>query len=250
MCHDGGGFMRGCWCCGLVLGALLWGQHTEAAINLLRTRLIYEGGGEASLMVHNGGAEPSLLQAWVDGGDEHQGPAEVSTPFLVVPPMMRLGPDKGQTLRILGADLNQLPKDRESLFWLNVLGLPPKASSSEASVQLAYRTRIKLFYRPPGLQGAVAEAVTRLRWQVQTQGLNVSNPSPFHISLSEVLLEAGIKKVSWQQGGLIPPYGMLQIPIQLVETTAGKGAMRWIDDDGNYHEQEFVLGKLGGNTHD
>ncbi|MEG0008452.1 MAG: fimbria/pilus periplasmic chaperone [Aeromonas sp.] len=221
----------------------------EAALNLMQTRVIYQG-GEASLLVRNDGTEPSLLQAWVDRGDEQQGPAEVSSPFLVVPPMMRLGAARGQTLRILGSELERLPRDRESLFWLNVLGLPPKASASQASVQLAYRTRIKLFYRPPGLQGSAAEAVTRLRWQTQAQGLSVSNPSPFHVNLSEVLLEIGAGKTRWQPGGLIPPYGMLQIPLQAVETTANKGRVRWIDDDGIYHEQGFVLGQKGGNTHD
>lgn len=235
----------------LAVVTLLWWPNCEAALNLLSTRLVYDGGArEVSVTVHNQGAAPSLLQAWVDGGNENQGPAEVSTPFLVLPPMMRLGPEKGQALRVLGADLSQLPRDRESLFWLNVLGLPPKASGSAGTVQLAYRTRIKLFYRPPGLQGSVAEAVTRLRWQAQTQGLSVSNPSPFHISLSEVLLEAGTRKVSWQQGGLIPPYGMLQIPISVAEMTANKGRVRWIDDDGLYHEQGLVLGRQGGNTHE
>lgn len=238
------------WRAALCSLALLWGPAGEAALNLTRTRLVYQG-GEASLLVRNDGTEPSLLQAWVDGGDEQQGPAEASTPFLVEPPMMRLGPQKGQSLRILGAeDLALLPRDRESLFWLNVLGLPPKASISQASVQLAYRTRIKLFYRPPGLQGSAAEAVTRLRWQVQGQGLSVSNPSPFYISLSEVLLDAGGHRLDWQQAALIPPYGMLKIPLHIVKTTAIRGRARWIDDDGTYHEQGFVPGKEGGNTHD
>lgn len=234
----------------LCLIALLWGLAGEAALNLTRTRLVYQG-GEASLLVRNDGTEPSLLQAWVDGGDEQQGPAEASTPFLVAPPMMRLGPQKGQSLRILGAeDLALLPQDRESLFWLNVLGLPPKASTSQASVQLAYRTRIKLFYRPPGLQGRVADAVARLDWRVLADGLRVSNPGPFYISLSEVWLEAGSRRLGWQQAGLIPPYGMLNIPLHGVGAAVVQGRARWIDDDGTYHEQGFVPGKEGGNTHD
>ncbi|MGY3902288.1 fimbrial biogenesis chaperone [Aeromonas lusitana] len=241
--------MKRFWLSSLILSALSWGGMAEAALNLMQTRVIYQG-GEATLLVRNDGTEPSLLQAWVDGGDEQQGPAEASSPFLVVPPMMRLGAARGQTLRILGSELERLPRDRESLFWLNVLGLPPKASTSQASVQLAYRTRIKLFYRPPGLQGSAAEAVTRLRWQTQGQGLSVSNRSPFHISLSEVLLEIGAGKARWQQGGLIPPYGMLKIPLQVVETTANKGRVRWIDDNGIYHEQGFVLGQQGGNAHE
>lgn len=232
--------MRVLWLGGLMLGLMLWGARGEAALNLMQTRLIYEEGREASLLVRNGGAEPSLLQAWVDKGDERQGPAEVSTPFLVVPPMMRLGPDRGQSLRILGADLRQLPRDRESLFWLNVLGLPPKASTSAASVQLAYRTRIKLFYRPTGLQGTVAEAVARLGWQASAGELRVTNPSPFHINLSEVLIEAGDLRLHWQGAGLIPPRDALQIPLSLAGMAGAKGRLRWIDDDGNYREQGFV----------
>ncbi|WP_434663587.1 fimbrial biogenesis chaperone [Aeromonas sp. NJAU223] len=236
--------LRGALC----LVALLWGHAGEATLNLTRTRLIYQG-GEVNLLVRNDGTEPSLLQAWVDGGDEQQGPAEVSTPFLVAPPMMRLGPQKGQSLRILGADeLTHLPQDRESLFWLNVLGLPPKASLSEASIQLAYRTRIKLFYRPPGVQGALADAVARLDWRMQADGLSVRNGSPFYISLSEVWLEAGSRRQSWQQAGLISPYDTLVIPINMVGNTAIKGRVRWIDDDGTYHEQGFVPGK--GGIHD
>ncbi|QGY26852.1 fimbria/pilus periplasmic chaperone [Escherichia coli] len=43
-------------------------------------------------------------------------------------------------------------KDRESVFWFNVLELPPKPDAEKVAnqslLQLAFRTRIKLFYRP------------------------------------------------------------------------------------------------------
>ncbi|MFN4321015.1 MAG: hypothetical protein ACK4E9_03130 [Aeromonas media] len=52
----------------LALGSLLWCSSSEAALNLMRTRVIYKGGNEASLMVRNDGSEPSLLQAWREGG--------------------------------------------------------------------------------------------------------------------------------------------------------------------------------------
>ncbi|MBV7596416.1 molecular chaperone [Aeromonas sp. sia0103] len=232
----------------LALGSLLWWPGCEAALDLMRTRLIYAGGAsEASLMVHNQGEAPTLLQAWVDGGDEQQGPADVSTPFLVLPPMMRLGPDKGQALRVLGADLRALPRDRESLFWLNVLGLPPKAASAGGSVQLAYRTRIKLFYRPAGLAGSAAGAAERLIWhELAGTGLRVTNPTPFHVSLSEVLLEARGQSFSWHEAGVIPPYGILPIPMPGAALAGARGRLRWIDDDGNYHEQGFVLNQQGG----
>ena len=43
-------------------------------------------GGEASLLVRNDGAGPSLLQAWVDGGRALGTGREVTTPFWWVPP--------------------------------------------------------------------------------------------------------------------------------------------------------------------
>ena len=234
---------------GMVLAALLWATDGEGALNLMRTRIVHEG-GEASLLVRNDGTAPSLLQAWVDAGNEHQGPAEVATPFLVVPPVMRLGPGRGQTLRILGADLGRWPRDRESLFWLNVLGLPPQQQASKGSVQLAYRTRIKLFYRPPGLAGSVAQTVSRLGWQVRPGGLRVTNPGPFHISLSEVLLTVGKGRLAWQEGGVLPPYGALSVPMAGTVPTGATGRLRWIDDDGLYHEQAFVPGQGEGERHE
>lgn len=232
----------------LLLGALLCGSHAQAALNLMRTRIIYEGGArEASLMVDNPGPDAALLQAWIDGGDENQGPAEVSVPFLVVPPLVRLGPDRGQTLRVLGADLSGLPRDRESLFWLNVLGLPPKASASQASVQLAYRTRIKLFYRPAGLAGTPVEAVGRLIWRELAQGgVGVTNPGPFYVNLSEVLIEAGAERFGWHEAAAIPPYGEWRFPLSRRLPREAKGRLRWIDDEGNYHEQGFLLTPKGG----
>ncbi len=47
-------------------------------------------------------------------------------------------------------------KDRESVFWFNVLEVPPKPDAAKATnqslLQLAFRTRIKLFYRPKGIE--------------------------------------------------------------------------------------------------
>ena len=134
-------------------------------------------------------------------------------------------------LRILGADLSGLPQDRESLFWLNVLGLPPKTQASQGSVQLAYRTRIKLFYRPSGLAGSPAEAVSRLGWQGQAGGgLRVSNPGPFHISLSEVLLSG--PHLAWREGGVLVPGSYdrpAQDKISVLVDTDGDGI---VDKDG------------------
>ncbi|MCV5656029.1 fimbria/pilus periplasmic chaperone, partial [Escherichia coli] len=80
-----------------------------------------------------------------------------------------------------------LPKDRESVFWFNVLEVPPKPDAATATnqslLQLAFRTRIKLFYRPEGLKGNPSDAPLALKWSWATAGgqtaLQVTNPTPY-----------------------------------------------------------------------
>lgn len=242
---------RRLYCLMLLCALLLWEEEGQAAINLMATRLVYPGGApEASLRVFNDDQAPSLLQAWVDEGDVQQGPSHSKAPFLVTPPMIRLGGRKGQMLRIYGVDTKHLVQDRESLFWLNVLGLPPQTVAEGARVQLAYRTRIKLFYRPAGLPGSVRDAVTRLVWQTGPGlGVTVSNPGGFYISLSEVLISHGKQSLLWQEAALIPPQAKLFLPMAGADETAlhgARGRARWIDDDGNYHEQGFQLTQGAG----
>jgi len=75
-----------------------------------------------------------------------------------------------------------LPSDRESLFWLNIMEIPLKPEDPN-SVQFAIRQRLKLFYRPPALQGGSAEAVQQLVWSSDGRTVTVNNPSAFHVSL-------------------------------------------------------------------
>ncbi len=57
-----------------------------------------------------------------------------------------------------------LPKDRESVFWFNVLEVPPKPDAAtvanQSLLQLAFRTRIKLFYRPEALKGILRSTIS------------------------------------------------------------------------------------------
>ncbi|EFH7449741.1 fimbria/pilus periplasmic chaperone, partial [Escherichia coli] len=95
-----------------------------------------------------------------------------------------------------------LPKDRESVFWFNVLEVPPKPDAekmaNQSMLQLAFRTRIKLFYRPEGLTGIPSDAPAALKWSWTTSGgkaaLRVVNPTPFYVSFSSGDLVASGKR--------------------------------------------------------
>ncbi|WP_162873694.1 fimbrial biogenesis chaperone, partial [Klebsiella pneumoniae] len=53
---------------------------------------------------------------------------------------------------------NGLPQDKETLLWINVQEIPP-APKQENVLQVAVRTRIKLFYRPVALKTTLDEQV-------------------------------------------------------------------------------------------
>lgn len=162
------------------------------------TRVVYPGQKrEVSINVHNNGETPSLVQAWLDAGNPQSKPDEDKVPFLLTPPLFRLDPAKGQSLRLFYTQ-EPLPVDRESLFWLNVLDIPPRAPADPDrpnKLEFAFKHRIKVFFRPDKLPGTAADAPAQLTWTlVANEGqaaLEVANPTPYHVSFAQVTAIVG-----------------------------------------------------------
>lgn len=172
-------------CLGLL--SILMTSQAMAGISLSATRIIFDGNNkEANVTVRNGGKDV-LIQSWVDNND-----AKRSVPFSVTPPLVRVFAQGQQLLRVLyeGAGM---PSDKESVIWLNVQEIPQAAPGAN-TLQLAVRQRIKIFFRPAGLTGNALIAPSELQWQLLRQGdttsLQVINPTSYHVSMSDVKLEA------------------------------------------------------------
>lgn len=89
---------------------------TVAAVSLSGTRVIYpQGKKEISLEIKNHGPQPVLTQNWIDDGNIHASPDILNIPFVITPPIARINPEQGQTLRISVLE-NMLPRDKESVF--------------------------------------------------------------------------------------------------------------------------------------
>lgn len=162
----------------------LFSSSSLASVVLSGTRVIYPSDAkEVSVKINNVGPSPVLLQSWIDNGDPNAKPAAIKVPFVLTPPMNRVEQGKGQTLRISYAG-GSLPMDRESVFWLNVLEVPAKseAKTSENRLQMAFRTRIKLFYRPAGLQGNANDAYKTVTWNTEGGKVQATNPTPFYVN--------------------------------------------------------------------
>lgn len=153
----------------------------QAGVSIGGTRVIYDGGKkEASLSVNNPDATPYLIQTWIETTNNDTGKA----PFIITPPLYRL--DKGQqnVMRIICT--GNLPESKESLFWLNIKSIP-SAERKDNTLQIAIKTRIKLIYRPVGLNQSTPEAqAEKLHWKSAGKFIQVTNPSPYFINFNEI----------------------------------------------------------------
>lgn len=223
---------------------LLIGAAAHAGVMINGTRVIYEEQRrEGVIKITNSGSTPVLLQAWIDQGDTSARPETIKVPFSLTPPVVRLDPNKDQTIRLFRVGGN-LPADRESLFWFNLLEIPPKAKGGAVDanlMQLAFRTRIKLFYRPEGLTVSPQEAYKKLTFTIKRassgQQLVIRNDSPYYLTLSKLELRSSkegplLADLSQEKGKMVAPFGELNLPVKV--SSGGKAEVIYtlINDSG------------------
>lgn len=187
---------------------------SSAGIVVNSTRVIYSADKkEVTVSLKNTGTHAALVQSWLDTGDPTAVPKNINVPFVIMPPITRIDGGKGQTLRLIYTG-GTLPADRESIFWLNVLAVPPKKNDANHHLlNVAYQTRIKLFYRPTNQSINVDAAAKKLQWTTASGALNVTNPTPYYISLLNVNWISAGKNIS-VAGEMISPYGQLRLAIK------------------------------------
>ncbi|MCU4346370.1 fimbria/pilus periplasmic chaperone [Acinetobacter lactucae] len=199
----------------------------HAEIVLHGTRVIYPSDArEITLQLSNNGTAPSLVQAWIDDGNAKLTPDEANVPFVITPPISRVEAAKGQTLRITALPTtSQLNQQQESIFWLNVLDIPPKpeartqqkdqaTSTSNNFLQLAIRSRIKFFYRPFDLDN-IDQISEKAQWKVNDQYLVIKNPTPFFLTITSIFQGSeGHKTDLLQQGLMISPFSEDKIKLK------------------------------------
>jgi chaperone protein EcpD len=178
----------------LTLAAL----SAHASVIIVGTRVVYPGGArDVAVRLMNRGDRPALIQSWIDQGDPDSRPETVKVPFSLSPTLARIDPEKGQVLRLVYTG-EPLPQDKESVFWLNMLEIPPKPTEGAGNyLQFALRTRIKIFYRPKQIKADPRDAITSMQWRLMHEAdkwsVEAKNPSPFFVSLTGISIRADAK---------------------------------------------------------
>jgi len=164
-----------------VVALALFASQAQAGIVIGGTRVIYPGEkSEVAISIRNPQkSSVSLVQSWVDSGDRAH-----AAPFIVTPPLFRINPGEENMLRIVRIG-GSLPEDRESQFWLNVKSIPATDDSQPQTnvLQLVVKSRLKLFYRPAGLQGDSVNAYRQLSISRSGNRLSLNNPTPYYVTL-------------------------------------------------------------------
>ena len=203
----------------------------HAGIVIYGTRIIYPAEKkEVVVQLMNEGKSASLVQAWIDDGDTSLPPEKIHVPFMLTPPVVRVPAGSGQQLKIKKIPAS-LPEDKESLFYINVLDIPPNnaESSGKNIIKFAMQNRIKFIWRPHGIPVVNNESFRKLELTTNSNGLSVKNYSANWITVTDV--KAGKVKINGQT--------IIVGPFSTQAVSKKPSAERYydltiIDDSGNY----------------
>ena len=198
----------------LAVSTLISQTSLASGVALSSTRVIYDGSKkEASLTVQNKSKnEEFLIQSWVDDVAGNK-----KTPFIITPPLFKLDPEKNNILRIV-----------------NVKAIPSKSDDSEGKnvLQIAVRTRIKLFYRPEGLKGDIKSAPGEMRFTRNGNQIKVDNPSVYNLTFNQLFVNGH----EIEKSGMVPAKGSLNINLPAGVNVVSQIKYNTINDFGSSGE--------------
>jgi chaperone protein EcpD len=194
--------------CVLLGTTTLWLPNSYGALTVSSTRVVFGSDKRnVSVSITNPSDKPFAVQTWVNTEADDQ---TTAVPFIASPPLFRLNAGKEQQVQINGLP-NTLPRDRESVFYFNVQEIPQREASQDNQLNIALRTRIKLFYRPVELKSNPLDVLKDLSWSVKKvdgkSRLVVTNPTPFHVSFVRIELSANGQKVDLKETPMALPRG-------------------------------------------
>lgn len=205
---------------GIYLAATV--QSAQAALTVNTTRIVFDSEKRStSVVIANPSPRPYAVQSWVNTAKDD---TDTTVPLAVSPGLFRLDPGKEQMVQISRLP-NNLPEDRETLFYLNVQEIPQITPEDVNVLNVALRTRLKLFYRPKQLEDRPADGIAELKWSLR-QGaehvqLVVDNPTPYHYTFGRLEVSTAGKTEKVQAMAMAPPLG--QQVYDLVHTKSVTG---------------------------
>lgn len=155
------------------------------SVVLEKTRVIYnEGEKRTDVGMENKSSRNSyLVQTWIEDDAHH-----IAKEFIATPPLHVSRPGMLKSVEIWMVN-NNLPSDRESLYYLYEKAIPSLDKKTEhKGLSVATGNRIKLIFRPSNLKSNVNDAPGTLFFKRNGHDILVQNPSPYYITAIKVNL--------------------------------------------------------------
>jgi fimbrial chaperone protein len=175
-------------------------------VSLSPTRVIVFDEKVSSIKFNNNTTKELLLRAWISEYDKN----ERNKSFVITPPLYRIDKNGSMQFRIENID-NHLPQDRESVFHINILAIPPKG---DGNMQVAINSRVKLFYRPALIAKDYDAEKLGASLVVNKKGnvIRIINNTPFNITLDHVKVDD--KPITTVNDFMVKANSTLNIPVK------------------------------------
>lgn len=206
----------------------LWSLPALAGISIGSSRIIFHSvENNQSVEINNRSPnQPYLINV---GISDSLSTKSADSPFIVTPTLFRIEAGHSNKVRILKKP-NTLPQDRESVFYFSALALPASKSGKVTdsnnlggALQVATGNTIKLFYRPNDLPMTQKEAMGKLQFSRQGNNVRVSNPTPYFISLNQLVIDGKKIKLDVVKGtSMVAPFAANVYP-----AIVGTGTATW-----------------------
>ncbi|AHY14075.1 MULTISPECIES: fimbria/pilus periplasmic chaperone [Citrobacter] len=210
----------------------------HAGIVIYGTRVIYPAEkSEITLQLMNQEQNASLVQAWIDDGNTSLPPEKIQVPFLLTPPVVRVPGNSGQQLKIKKMP-NTLPKNKESLFYLNVLDIPPNnpANAGKNVIKFAMQNRIKLFYRPSGIAPVNSATFKKIVLVRNGKSFIIKNDNANWVTVAEI--KVGSVKIN-DKSVMVAPFS--SEPVMVKSSNANQYKLTIINDYGSFISDSVSL---------
>lgn len=166
--------------------SLVTASSAWAALSVDQSRYIFEGDKDAlSIVVENASPKTYGGQTWIENIKE----ADTRPTFVVTPPFFKVAGNGKQVLRVIKA-LEQMPEDKESIYWVSLQEIPPL--NKDGGLSVALRTKVKLLYRPANLMKGRKGAESELSMKTLDGQTQLVNTTPYIFAIADVLGDKGV----------------------------------------------------------
>lgn len=217
----------------------------QAAVVPLQDRVLFSSSDSDRrlLIVNNDSHAPVLLQSWVDDGSSGDMNKEKNYPFVVIPAVVKMSPGKIINLKILPTEkMRNLPRDRESVFWINLYEIPGVKKSQQKEntnkVEVGLNTQLKIIYRPFKGGLGIKNIAESLKISLADNGssLEITNPTPYYVTLASVTIKSssGEQSLKLDMNRMMAPFSYKRFAIPKA-TNSKQNAVEYnlLDDAGN-----------------